>query len=648
MPKSSSLSLTMLPARTPNHKETGGTQSLSPRTPRTPSLSSSTYKEDLNGEEVHDSDLPTPIAPFHPLPDSPSSPRHRKDSSRSFFSNIKASKSSPRINTAESSIRQIPESQPKPPGNQIYSNGRSPGSTPELNRSLENPNPQSGTSSNTPGPEQRSNGGSVKSNSAPHINAETNGTKRTTNRHRLPGAGLLSRSKSIRVEEGTNPRTKSKSNTPNRLTEPGSKHWKHSGDASGIKTAPLEKGQSWRQNMTLGAMRNRSADRHYGVDSEDEVSRRDRNEQSSLSSSYNESRGANIFNAFKSSSNKVADGINKASRVMAEKLVRSSSSHEKEAQIEENYQLKIINLGLVEQTRKTRISKRLEASKDKTEFWMPALPWRCIDYLNMKGCEEEGLYRVPGSGKDIKYWQKRFDQELDINLFDEQDLYDINIIGSMFKAWLRDLPDEIFPKATQTRIQAQCQGAKTTPQLLKDELSKLPPFNYYLLFAITCHISLLHSCSEMNKMDYRNLCICFQPCMKIDAFCFQFLILDWRNCWQGCWTEKEYLAQEMELLKSPGSQFGGRSATPSAAASSHAEDDRTVSSSGSSKPSITEQSTPEKSRPPPLSSKQGAEEEEDSATPTQAGHSQLDVKFRLNELIPHSPLQMDMDPSRTD
>lgn len=84
--------------------------------------------------------------------------------------------------------------------------------------------------------------------------------------------------------------------------------------------------------------------------------------------------------------------------------------------------------------------------------------------------------------------------------------------------------------------------------MLKDELSKLPPFNYYLLFAITCHISLLHSCSEFNKMNYNNLCICFQPAIKIDAFCFQFLILDWRNCWQGCWTEKEYLAEEVKLL----------------------------------------------------------------------------------------------------
>jgi hypothetical protein len=165
-------------------------------------------------------------------------------------------------------------------------------------------------------------------------------------------------------------------------------------------------------------------------------------------------------------------------------------------------------------------------------------------YLNMNGVDEEGLYRIPGSGKEVKHWQRRFDTEFDINLFDEPELYDINTIGSMFKSWLRELPDEILPKAVQNKVATQCAGATSAPQLLRDELSRLPPFNYYLLFAITCHLSLLNSYADKNKMDYRNLCICFQPCLKIDAFCFQFLVMDWKNCWQGCWTEKEYLEEE--------------------------------------------------------------------------------------------------------
>lgn len=202
----------------------------------------------------------------------------------------------------------------------------------------------------------------------------------------------------------------------------------------------------------------------------------------------------------------------------------------------------------------------------------------------MNGCEEEGLYRIPGSGKDVKYWQRRFDMELDINLFEEPDLHDINTIGSMFKSWLRELPDEILPKAVQNKVAQQCQGATTVPQLFKDELSRLPPFNYYLLFAITCHLSLLTSFSDKNKMDYRNLCICFQPCLKIDAFCFQFLVNDWKSCWQGCYTEKEYLEDEYRYERE-----GSINESEDLAV-----DDRAVSSSGSSQ-----------TQPPPQHSQQG-------------------------------------------
>ncbi|KAJ8612001.1 hypothetical protein MRB53_037644 [Persea americana] len=175
------------------------------------------------------------------------------------------------------------------------------------------------------------------------------------------------------------------------------------------------------------------------------------------------------------------------------------------------------------------------------------------------------------------------ESELDVNLLDEKDLYDINIIGSMLKAWLRELPDELLPKATQARIAAECSAeaghGSRTPQMMKDELSQLPPFNYYLLFAITCHISVLHTNAAKNKMNYHNLCICFQPCIKIDAFCFQFLVLDWKNCWQGCWTEKEYLTQEMKL---------GNALTPGAGRSvaedSITTEEAAISTSGSSRP----------------------------------------------------------------
>lgn len=60
------------------------------------------------------------------------------------------------------------------------------------------------------------------------------------------------------------------------------------------------------------------------------------------------------------------------------KLGRSGSSHEKEV-ADGDYVVKVITLPLVEQTRLTRISKDLASCRDKTEYWMPSLPWRCIE-----------------------------------------------------------------------------------------------------------------------------------------------------------------------------------------------------------------------------------------------------------------------------
>ena len=60
------------------------------------------------------------------------------------------------------------------------------------------------------------------------------------------------------------------------------------------------------------------------------------------------------------------------------KIGRSSSNTEKEIPDSE-YVIKVINQPLVEQTRFTRISKDLKKCRDKTEFWMPSLPWRCIE-----------------------------------------------------------------------------------------------------------------------------------------------------------------------------------------------------------------------------------------------------------------------------
>lgn len=409
-----------------------------------------------------------------------------------------------------------------------------------------------------------------------------------------------------------------------------------------LKTAPVSHDRTFRDMMN-STVRNRSEDRAQHSQSRDTSRNRDDKHVRTQPSSFKENSGSTFLSNLRNSSRTAADMFSKG---IFGKGGRSTSTSDKEPVVDDDhYILKVINLPLIDQTRLTRISKRLEDSRDKTEFWMPAFPWRAIDYLNYKGCDVEGLYRVPGSGPQVKKWQRKFDEEYDVDLFAQDDLYDINIVGSMLKAWLRELPDELFPKASQERVARECAGAEKVPQLLIDELSNLPPFHYYLLFAITCHLSLLLAHSDKNKMDFRNLCICFQPCMKIDAFCFKFLVCDWRDCWKGCKNEAKYIEEEYLLFDQPPPpgisethKKGQSSQQPPQLESSQqdnsAVDDRTISSSDSKQP------TPQENQKGGRLKKKGLQKSRSNGSV--ASHSTISTALTINSEQQTPPRQEDV------
>ncbi|KAJ9491988.1 hypothetical protein VN97_g1248 [Penicillium thymicola] len=542
---------------TPGDHGSDGPTPLTPRSPKSAS-SSPLFKGATIRPVVQDSDSkPTsPILPLSPGTGSaepttpgltaipqhfppPKDSRHTRDASKSFFGNLKAPKSSHKSQHSDSS-----DNSTEHPKSRGSSRERK---TPMASKQYESTPDLLGTLAHANGNE-RTNGppghNSSQQTSTKKVATDLESTAPKKNKPRF--ANLLTRSRSIRVDDSSGPRP------PRRRPSTGlAKLEEFSQSASTTANPPRCATPTATATATARPERTVRGGLQPPERQADTMSLRKERSHGSIVASGSLSQvsgaGATIFSNLKSSSSGTADRIGKAGKGFFSKITRSGSTNERELITDDSYTCSVINLPLIEQARKTRIAKKLEDCRDKTEFWMPALPYRSIDYLNFKGCEEEGLYRVPGSGREVKHWQRRFDTELDIDLFEIPDLYDINTVGSLFKAWLRELPDELFPKATQTMIAMKCEGATTAPQLLKDELSKLPPYHYYLLFAITCHLNLLHSYVDQNKMDYRNLCICFQPCMKIDAFCFQFLVCDWKNCWQGCWTEKEYLEIEKKM-----------------------------------------------------------------------------------------------------
>lgn len=113
------------------------------------------------------------------------------------------------------------------------------------------------------------------------------------------------------------------------------------------------------------------------VDSEDLGEPRTQlKDQRSLS--FRENAGSTLMHGLKNTA-KAAGGLGKAGTKFFKQTRQPNSYASHQFDSSQFYQLKVINKPLKEQTRLTRIAKRLEDSKDKTEFWMPALPWRCIE-----------------------------------------------------------------------------------------------------------------------------------------------------------------------------------------------------------------------------------------------------------------------------
>ena len=196
---------------------------------------------------------------------------------------------------------------------------------------------------------------------------------------------LLTRSRSIRLDD---PGRRLKTSNPTNLAE-GESSLHREDDASAevsLRTAPLQQDRSFRDFMGSN-IRNRSADRQErgGCEAAYTPANLEKKDLQTPTfpapTIFKDGAGTKLFSNFKSTSAKAADGIGKAGKGLFGKITRSGNGNGngKEVTDDENYVLSVIKLPLVQQTRRTRIAKRLEDSKDKTEFWMPALPWRCIE-----------------------------------------------------------------------------------------------------------------------------------------------------------------------------------------------------------------------------------------------------------------------------
>ncbi|KAG0281007.1 hypothetical protein BGZ96_001332 [Linnemannia gamsii] len=175
------------------------------------------------------------------------------------------------------------------------------------------------------------------------------------------------------------------------------------------------------------------------------------------------------------------------------------------------------------------IEQAIEQGIVQPGYMLPAVVYRCIEYLNAhKAKLEEGIYRLSGSTAVIKSLKERFNHDGDFPLLAEEEYYDIHAVAGLLKLFLRELPSSILTRELHKDFLQVIELTNRADRV--DELTRLvaslPEANYTLLRALTAHLIEIVDNADINKMTARNVGIVFSPTLGIPAGVFALLMSD--------------------------------------------------------------------------------------------------------------------------
>ncbi|KAF9437456.1 hypothetical protein BGZ76_000662 [Entomortierella beljakovae] len=154
---------------------------------------------------------------------------------------------------------------------------------------------------------------------------------------------------------------------------------------------------------------------------------------------------------------------------------------------------------------------------------VPAVLFRCAEYLEAKGIDEVGLYRVPGSHASVQKLKKMFDSGKDIKLL-SMEAIDPNDIATLLKLYLRELPSPLLPAVFLEQFQSVISTDRQVCHSLRGILLRLPRSNYVVLSFLCHHLSRIAGHSDKTKMNISNLAVVFAPTLSIGSILFKALL----------------------------------------------------------------------------------------------------------------------------
>ncbi|KAK2768815.1 hypothetical protein FQN54_000675 [Arachnomyces sp. PD_36] len=161
---------------------------------------------------------------------------------------------------------------------------------------------------------------------------------------------------------------------------------------------------------------------------------------------------------------------------------------------------------------------------------LPAVVYRCIEYLTAKGAaSEEGIFRLSGSNVVVKALKERFNTEGDVDFLSGDHYYDVHAVASLFKTYLRELPTTVLTRELHLDFLRvlELEGREQKIAAFSGLVHRLPKPNLSLLSALSRFLIVITDNSDVNKMTVRNVGIVFAPTLNIPAPVFSTFLTDY-------------------------------------------------------------------------------------------------------------------------
>ncbi|KAI8085995.1 uncharacterized protein BX664DRAFT_281536 [Halteromyces radiatus] len=165
----------------------------------------------------------------------------------------------------------------------------------------------------------------------------------------------------------------------------------------------------------------------------------------------------------------------------------------------------------------TMFGNDLTAQVTLEQGTIPIVVEACINAVEQRGMDYEGIYRKSGGAAQMRLIQQGFDRG-DIDLSDDDTFNDICAVTSVLKTYFRELPDplltyDLYPKWME--VVASPDGPDKT-ETFCELLLQLPKTNLDTLTALIYHLNRIQQHHHENLMTIKNLAMVFGPTLLRD------------------------------------------------------------------------------------------------------------------------------------